>query len=175
MSTHFAGPIALGKASMPLSTDANGLSAAVTLTAAESNGMSYILDGGTGFGITLPAPTQGWRCKFTIGANFATDFVFTAGTAGTFTGSVTEAGVLQLVTAANTITLEDGTEVVGDFLEFWSDGTNTFVHGVTSTAASVTPAGQYCTALRGFFNLPAVVGALAPDLRSNEVILWQCP
>jgi len=140
-TTHFSGPIALGAASMPLSADRNGLSAAKTLTADESNGMNYILDGGTGFGITLPAPTQGWRCKFTIGALFTTDFVFTAGTADTFTGAITEAGVLQLVTAADTITLEDGTEVLGDFLEFWSDGTNTFVHGVTSTAASATPAG----------------------------------
>ena len=140
-TTHFSGPIALGAASMPLSTDVNGLAAAKTLTADESNGMHYILDGGTGFGITLPVPTQGWRCKFTIGALFTTDFVFTAGTADTFTGSITEAGVLQLVTAADTITLEDGTEVLGDFLEFWSDGTSTFVHGVTSTAASATPAG----------------------------------
>lgn len=139
--THFSGPIKLGAASMPLSTDIYGISEATTLTADESNGMHYILDGGTGFNITLPAPTQGWRCKFTIGANFSTDFVFTAGTADTFTGSIVEAGVLQLVTAADTITLEDGTEVVGDFLEFWSDGTNTFVFGATSTAASATPAG----------------------------------
>lgn len=140
-ATNFSGPIQLGAASMPLSTDVNGLSAAKTLTVKESNGMTYILDGGTGFGITLPAPTQGWRCKFVIGALFTTDFVFTAGTADTFTGSIVEAGVLQLVTAADTITLEDGVEVLGDFLEFWSDGTNTFVFGATSTAASATPAG----------------------------------
>jgi hypothetical protein len=140
-TTNFSGPIALGAASMPLSTDVNGLAAAKTLTAAESNGMNYILDGGTGFNITLPAPTQGWRCKFTIGALFTTDFTFTAGTADTFTGSIVEAGVLQLVTAADTIVLEDGVEVLGDFLEFWSDGTSTFVFGATSTASSVTPAG----------------------------------
>ena len=141
MSTHFSGPLALGAASMPLSTDVNGIAAAKTLTADESNGMNYILDGGTGFIITLPVPTQGWRCKFTIGAVFSTDFQFTAGTADTFTGSVIEAGVLQLVTAADTIVLEDGVEVLGDFMEFWSDGTSTFVFGATSTAASVTPAG----------------------------------
>jgi len=141
MTTHFSGPIALGAKSMPLSTDADGLAAAATLTVAQSNGRHYILDGGTGFAITLPAPTQGWRCKFTIGAVFTTDFTFIAGTADTMTGSVTEAGVLQLVTAADQIILEDGTEVLGDFLEFWSDGTSTFVHGVTSTAASATPSG----------------------------------
>jgi hypothetical protein len=139
--SHFSGPIKLGAKSTPLSTDVGGLAAAATLTAEDSNGKNYILDGGTGFGITLPVPTQGWRCKFTIGALFTTDFVFTAGTADTFTGSVIEAGVLQLVTAADIITVEDGTEVLGDFYEFWSDGTSTFVYGVTSTAASSTPTG----------------------------------
>jgi hypothetical protein len=140
-ATHFSGPVALGAASAPNNGDTGGLSAATTLTAAASNGMSYTLDGGTGFAITLPAPTQGWKCKFTIGALFSTDFTFIAGTADTMTGSIMEAGVLQLVTAADQVVLEDGAEVLGDFLEFWSDGTNTFVYGATSTAASATPSG----------------------------------
>lgn len=138
-ATHF-GRVALGAKSMPKSTDLGGLSAAAALTADESNGKTYILDGGTGFGITLPAPTQGWRCKFVIGAAFATDFVFTAGTAGTFEGCVIEAGAVQTIAAADTITLEDGVENIGDFLEFWSDGTTTYVFGNTLTALSVTPA-----------------------------------
>ena len=141
IGTHFSGPLKLGANSMLLSTDDGGLDAAVTLTADESNGQHYILDGGTGFGITLPAPTQGWRCKFTIGATFTTDFVFTAGTADTFQGCIIEAGAVQDVDAADTITLEDGVENVGDFIEFWSDGTSTFVFGNFLTAASVTPAG----------------------------------
>ena len=140
-ATHFSGPIALGADSMPLSTSAAGLSAAKTLTAKESNGKNYILDGGTGFAITLPAPTQGWKCKFTIGALFSTDFTFIAGTADTMTGSMVEAGAVQLVTAADQVVLEDGVEVLGDFIEFWSDGTNTFVYGVTSAASSATPSG----------------------------------
>lgn len=139
--THFSGPIQLGANSMLLSTDPGGIDAAVTLTADESNGRHYILDGGTGVGITLPAPTKGWSCKFTVGAAFATDFVFTAGTADTFEGCVIEAGAVQSVDAADTLTLEDGVENIGDFLEFWSDGTTTYVFGNTLTAASVTPAG----------------------------------
>ena len=141
IGTHFSGPIKLGANSMLLSTDIGGISAAVTLTADESNGQHYILDGGTGVGITLPAPTKGWKCKFTIGAAYSTDFVFTAGTADTFEGTILEAGAVQTVDAADTITLEDGVENIGDFLEFWSDGTSTFVFGNTLTAASVTPAG----------------------------------
>ena len=139
--THFAGPIKLGAKSMALSTDPHGLASAKTLTADESNGMHYILDGGTGFGITLPAPTQGWSCKFTIGAAFSTDFVFTAGTADTFEGCVIEAGAVQTVDAADTITLEDGVENIGDWIEFYSDGTITFVFGNFLTANSVTPGG----------------------------------
>lgn len=140
VGTHFSGPIKLGASSMLLSTDVGGISAAKVLTADESNGMTYILDGGTGVGITLPAPSKGWRTKFVVGAAFTTDFVFTAGTASTLQGSMVEAGAVQDVAAASTLTLEDGTENIGDFVEFWSDGTNTFVYGVTLTAASVTPA-----------------------------------
>ena len=139
--THFSGPIKLGANSMLLSTDYGGLSAARTLSADESNGQHYILDGGTGFNITLPVPTKGWKCKFTIGAAFATDFVFTAGTADTFEGTIIEAGAVQDVDAADTITLEDNVENICDFLEFWSDGTSTFVFGNTLAANSVTPAG----------------------------------
>jgi len=141
VGTHFSGPIKLGTKSMLLSTDLGGISAAATLTADESNGMTYILDGGTGVGITLPAPTKGWRCKFVIGAAFSTDFVFTAGTADTFEGCVIEAGAVQDVDAADTITLEDGVENIGDWIEFWSDGNKTYAYGNFLTANSVTPAG----------------------------------
>ena len=139
-ATHF-GRIALGAKSMPKSTDLGGLSAAKTLTADESNGKNYILDGGTGFAITLPVPTQGWKCKFTIGAAYTTDFTFIAGTADTLEGCIIEAGAVQTVNAADQIILEDGTENIGDFLEFWSDGTTIFVFGNTLTAASATPSG----------------------------------
>ena len=140
VGTHFSGPIKLGASSMLLSTDVGGLNAAVTLTADESNGQHYILDGGTGFGITLPVPTKGWSCKITVGASFSTDFVITAGTPATFEGCIIEAGAVQDVAIMDTLTLEDDKENVGDFLEFWSDGTSTFVFGNFLTALSITPA-----------------------------------
>jgi len=140
MTTHFSGPLALGAESMPGSADVGGLSAATTLTVANSNGMTFNLNGGTGFAITLPAATQGWRCKFFIGAVFSTDFVFTAAATGTLEGMILEAGAVQTIAAADTITLEDGVENVGDWFEFWSDGTTIFVTGMTLTALSVTPA-----------------------------------
>jgi hypothetical protein len=94
---------------------------------------------GTGVGITLPVPTQGWCCKFTIGAAFATDFVITAQSA-ILEGCILEAGAVQDVAGATTLTMEDGVENVGDYLELWSDGTSIFVAGNFLTAASITPA-----------------------------------
>ena len=140
VGTHFSGPIKLGTSSMRLSTDVGGIAAAKVLTADESNGQTYILDGGTGVGITLPVATQGWRCKFIVGATFSTtDYVFTAETAGTLQGSVTEAGLVQLIAAADTINLELATGVIGDWIEFSSDGTSIFVAGQLS-GATATPA-----------------------------------
>ena len=141
-ATHFSGPIALGTGYMSLSNDASdpyAISAARTLTAAESNGRHYILNGGTGFAITLPVATKGWRCKFTIGAAFATDFVITAPSA-ILEGCIIEVGAVQDVAGATTLTLEDGVENVGDFLELWSDGVKIYVFGNFLGTASVTPA-----------------------------------
>jgi len=140
VGTHMSGPLKLGTNSMLLSTDVGGIAAAKTLTADESNGQTYVLDGGTGVNVTLPAATKGWKTKFIVGAVFGTDFTFTAETAGTMNGTVMEAGVLQLIGAADDIDLEDGVEVIGDFLEFSSDGTSIFVFGSTSVDNSVTPA-----------------------------------
>lgn len=138
--THFSGPIKLGASSMLQSTDVGGIAAAKTLTADESNGQTYILDNDVGVAITLPAPTKGWRCKFVIGVvHITTDYVFTAETAGQLQGSVTEAGLVQLVAAADTINVELGTAVIGDWFEFSSDGTSIFVAGQTS-GATATPA-----------------------------------
>jgi len=139
VGTHMAGPLKLGTSSALLSTDVGGLSAAKTLTADESNGQSYILDGGTGFAVTLPVATKGWSCKFTIGAAFATDFVITAQSA-IMEGCILEAGAVQDVAGATTLTLEDGVENVGDYIDLWSDGTSIFVTGNFLTALSITPA-----------------------------------
>ena len=140
--THFAGPIKTGIESALLTTDRGGATTGKVLTAEESNGQHYILDASAGFGVTLPAPTQGWSCKFTVGAAFATsDYVITAGTADTFEGCIIEVGAVQDVDAADTLTLVATAENVGDFLDFWSDGTSTFVFGNFLVTGSITPGG----------------------------------
>jgi len=138
--THFAGPVKLGTKSMLTSTDEGGITTARTLGADESNGQTYILDYSVGSAITLPAPTKGWRCKFIIGVvHITTDWVLTAATAGQLQGSITEAGVVQLIAAADTINLELGTAVIGDWVELSSDGTSIFVAGQMS-GLTATPA-----------------------------------
>jgi len=139
IGTHFAGPVKLGSSSILLSSDTGGILTAKTLTVDEANGQTYILDGGTGVAIALPVPTKGARIKFIVGAAFATDFVITA-TGAIMEGCIIEAGAVQDVDGATTLTLEDGTENVGDFIEMISDGTNWYVFGNFLTAASITPA-----------------------------------
>ena len=138
--THFSGPVKLGPKSMLLTTETGGAVSGKVFTADESNGQHYILDAAVGFTVTLPPPTQGWSCEFTVGATFITTaYVITAGTAATFEGCILEAGAVQDVAIMDTLTLVADKENIGDFLRFWSDGTSTFVFGNFLTAASITP------------------------------------
>ena len=132
-SLHTYGAVAMGEGSV------KSLTAATTLTKAD-NGMTFLLDGGTGFGITLPTATiKGIRLKFITGSTFGTDYVITADPTASLEGCIIEAGAVQDVAAASTITLEDGTENIGDYLEFISTGADWIVSGNFLTAASVTP------------------------------------
>ena len=88
-TTHFSGPLAIGTSGM------KSMTAATTLTKAD-NGTTYLLDGGTGFGITLPsATTKNLYFKFIVAAAFTTDYVFTADPTDSFEGCVIEAGAVQ--------------------------------------------------------------------------------
>ena len=130
--TNFTGPVAQGAGSM------ESITAAQTITH-KDNGKIFMLDGGTGVAITLPTPKRGQRYKFIVGAAFTTDYVITA-TAAIMEGCILEAGAVQDVAGATTLTLEDGTENIGDYIDMISDGVNWYVSGNFLTAASITPA-----------------------------------
>ena len=130
-STHFGGALALGAGSL------ESITAAKTI-AHKDNGKTFILDGGTGVAITLPLPKVGMALKFIVGAAFTTDYVITA-TSGIMEGCILEAGAVQTVAAATTLTLEDGVENIGDRIEMVSDGTYWYVSGNFLTAISITP------------------------------------
>ena len=131
-ATHFSGPVALGDGSL------ESITAARVITY-KDNGQTFLLDGGTGVAITLPAPKVGMRLKFITALAFTTDYVITA-TGAIMQGNIMEAGVIQLVSGATTLTLEDGAEALGDYIDMVSDGTSWFVSGGFSTALSITPA-----------------------------------
>lgn len=130
--THFSGPIALGEGSI------ESITAAKTIDYSD-NGKLFVLDGGTGVAITLPAPKKGQRYSFVVGAAFTTDYVVTA-TGAIIEGNVMEAGAIQAVANATTITLEDGVEALGDYFDLVSDGTYWYIRGSFTTALSITPA-----------------------------------
>lgn len=131
-ATHFSGPVAVGSGAI------ESITAAKTIDY-QDNGKTFMLDGGTGVAITLPLPKSGQHYKFVVGATFTTDYVITA-TSGIMEGCILEAGAVQTVAAATTLTLEDGTENIGDYIEMFSDGTYWYVSGNFLTAVSITPA-----------------------------------
>jgi len=131
-ATHFSGPVAVGAGAI------ESITAAKTIDY-EDNGKTFMLDGGTGVAITLPLPKKGQTYRFVVGAAYTTDYVITA-TSGIMEGCVLEAGAVQTIAAATTLTLEDGTENIGDYLEMFSDGTYWYVSGNFLTALSITPA-----------------------------------
>lgn len=131
-SFHHSGALALGAGSLESITAAKVIDH-------KDNGKTFLLDGGTGVAITLPAPKVGMKLKFITALAFTTDYVITA-TGAIMHGSFMEAGVVQLCAGGTTLTLEDGTEALGDYIDMVSDGTSWFVGGNFSTAASITVA-----------------------------------
>ena len=113
------------------------ITAAKTVTIEES-GTTFNLNASTGAAVTLPvlsALTRGCHYKFFIGqATITTDWVLTSTTAK-MQGALLEAGLVVLVANGTTINIEVATDVLGDWLECWSDGTNWIVDGVASGAS----------------------------------------
>jgi len=131
-NTHFSGPVSVGAGSIESITAAKVIDY-------EDNGKTFILNGANGVAVTLPAPKSGQKYSFVMGALFTTDYVFTA-TGAIIEGNVMEAGAIQAVSGATTITLEDGAESLGDYFDLISDGTNWFIRGSFTNTLSVTPA-----------------------------------
>jgi hypothetical protein len=115
------------------------LSAAATLTAEES-GKLLILSAAAGAQVTLPAvaTSAGFSYKFVVGATFAT----TAWTIKAATSVIQGGAIVNSVNVPsanrNTITFAHAAETVGDTVQLSCDGTNWYVTGVGTSAASIT-------------------------------------
>ncbi len=119
-------------------TDQLSLTADTTLTVSDS-GKTILLDA-IGEAILLPAPIAGVNYKFLVTAAIATSSWTVAATGALISGSVTEAGIVQLAAGETTITIVFTKAIEGDWFTLESDGTNWYVAGQLSVAASFTTA-----------------------------------
>jgi len=120
--------------------DSTALSVDTTFTPADS-GKTLYLDA-VGEAITLPAvaDSAGVKYKFLVtAAVITTSWTVTADAAKIY-GSVTEAGLVQLASAETAITIVFTKAIQGDWFTLESDGTNWYVAGQFSVAASFTTA-----------------------------------
>jgi hypothetical protein len=118
--------------------DQKSLTADTTLTYGDS-GKTIFLDA-IGEAILLPAPLAGINYKFIVTAAVATTSWTVAATGALINGSVTEAGLVQLLAAETTITIVFTKSIAGDWFTLESDGTSWFCAGQLSVAASFTTA-----------------------------------
>jgi hypothetical protein len=116
------------------------LTADTTLTPGDT-GKTIFLDA-VGEAITLPAvaDSAGVRLKFIVTAAVITSAWTIAADSAKIYGSVTEAGLVQLASAETTMTIVHTKAIQGDWIEIESDGTNWYLSGQFSVAASFTTA-----------------------------------
>jgi hypothetical protein len=119
------------------------VTATKTVTA-EENGKTFFLSAAAGFTVTLPTAELGLRYKF---------IVKTAPTSNGYTIVGTPVAVIQGIVAASgaedtvngvaaanedNVILVANQALVGDMVEFESDGTNWYVNGNVNTTAAIT-------------------------------------
>jgi len=114
------------------------VSASASLNLSDSGKIFKI--SGTGYTMTLPAPTAGWKAKFIVSAAFSTDFVVQspADNRDTINGGVMVNGAIVEADAVDRVTFEDDAESVGDYIEIHSDGTSYFLWGNGNAASSIS-------------------------------------
>jgi hypothetical protein len=93
-----------------------------------------------GFQITLPALTSGVHFRFTVADNFATTnyTIINPGAINKIYGGATVAGADVPADAEDTISFVASAEIIGDFVDVWSDGLYWFVNGRGTGGGSIT-------------------------------------
>ena len=121
----------------------------LSLTAADC-GTLMVLNIASGCTVTLPSVAEagkGWWVRFVIGTNVSSNTVIitekTSADTDVLRGGINE---LEVDTnddgpstdGATTITIANGTDTVGDFVEFICDGTNFYFYGQTKLDGCMT-------------------------------------
>jgi hypothetical protein len=112
------------------------------ITAAES-GKTFYLGTAGGFTSTLPAPAAGLRFRFIVKVAPTTAYIITTNaSANIMFGMMLErAGTAGVAGAGrDTFNFVANQAIIADWVEFWSDGTNWYYHGMVDVAAGNTVA-----------------------------------
>lgn len=110
---------------------------------AAENGRTYYLTLATGFTSTLPVPALGLHFRFKVAIAPTTAYIITTNASANILYGMTEerAGTAGVAGAAkNTFNFVANQAKIGDWVEFYSDGTNWYYHGMTDIAAGNTVA-----------------------------------
>ena len=116
------------------------------ITAAES-GKTFFLDAAAGFESTLPTAAAGLRLRFIVKtAPTSNGYTITGSPADKIFGTVAASGAETIVNgvtanAADNVILVANQALIGDLVEFDSDGTNWYVTGNVNTFAAITANG----------------------------------
>ena len=116
------------------------ISVGSSLTGADSGKIFKV--SGSGGTVTLPAPKEGFNCRFvTTGAMDTANTVIAGGTADKMEGSLIVSGAVVDVDAADQINFVHGSSNLGDFIDIWSDGSNYYVFGNALSSGALTATG----------------------------------
>jgi len=116
------------------------------ITAAES-GKTFFLDALAGFVTTLPAAAAGLHLRFIVKtAPTSNGYTITGDPADVIYGTVACSGAEATIngvtaSAADNVILVANQALIGDLVEFYSDGTNWYVTGNVNTFAAITANG----------------------------------
>lgn len=112
--------------------------------AATETGTHFILNSGTAFASTLPAPAAGLQFWFHIGATEPSSgdhTIVTNSSSNIIVGAIAtsaDGAAVSCATDSDTISFKNGAAKHGDFCHVWCDGTNWYVTGTVVAAGSVT-------------------------------------
>lgn len=108
---------------------------------AADNGKTLYLSLAGGFTVTLPAPALGFRIRLIVKTAPTTSYVITTtGGSNLIYGHFVEraGGVGVAGAAQDTQNFVANQAIIGDWAEYYSDGTNWYVHGMVNVSAGVT-------------------------------------
>lgn len=121
--------------------DGDEIVAATNVIDGTENGKTFYLNAAGGFTSTLPAPVLGMRFRFIVKTAPTTAYIITTNAGANILYGMMEerAGTAGVAGAAqDTFNFVANQSKIADWVEFYSDGTNWYYHGMVDIAAGNT-------------------------------------